>query len=40
MRLWAKSRAVSASTSEPETLDDKDKDVPKLKQESYNNPFI
>ncbi|MCZ2355113.1 MAG: AAA family ATPase [Bacteroidia bacterium] len=40
MRLWAKSRAVSASTSEPETLEDKDKDTPKLKQESYNNPFI
>lgn len=40
MRLWAKSRAVSASTSEPDTLEDKDKDVPKLKQESYNNPFI
>lgn len=40
MRKWAKSRAVSASIDEPETLDDKDKDVPKLKQESYNNPFI
>lgn len=40
MRKWAKSRAVSASTNEPETLEDKDKDVPKLKQESYNNPFI
>ncbi len=40
MRKWAKSRAVSASTNEPETLDDKDKDVPKLRQESYNNPFI
>jgi len=40
MRKWAKSRAVSASTDEPESLDDKDKDVPKLKQESYSNPFI
>ncbi|HPO67603.1 MAG TPA: AAA family ATPase [Paludibacteraceae bacterium] len=40
MRLWAKSRAVPASTNEPETLDDNGKDVPKLKQESYNNPFI
>jgi SpoVK/Ycf46/Vps4 family AAA+-type ATPase len=40
MRLWAKSRAVSASTNEPENLDNKDKDMPKLKQESYNNPFI
>lgn len=40
MRKWAKSRAVSASVDEPEILDDKDKDVPKLKQESYNNPFI
>lgn len=40
MRLWSKSRAVAASIDEPETLEDKDKDVPKLKQESYNNPFI
>jgi hypothetical protein len=40
MRKWAKSRAVSASIDEPETLDDKDKDIPKLKQESYNNPFV
>jgi SpoVK/Ycf46/Vps4 family AAA+-type ATPase len=41
MRLWAKSRAVAASKEEPEKLDaEKDKDVPKLKQETYNNPFI
>ena len=40
MRLWAKSRAVSASSDEPEVLEDKNKDLPKLKQESYNNPFI
>lgn len=40
MRLWAKSRAVAASNDEPEILEDKDKDVPKLKQENYNNPFI
>jgi SpoVK/Ycf46/Vps4 family AAA+-type ATPase len=41
MRVWAKSRAVSASAEEPEKLDsEKDKDIPKLKQESYNNPFI
>ncbi|MCL2219751.1 MAG: AAA family ATPase [Chitinispirillia bacterium] len=41
LRLWAKSRAVSASAEEPELLDaEKDKDIPKLKQESYNNPFI
>jgi len=41
MRLWAKSRAVSASSVKPEDLDtEKDKETPKLKQESYNNPFI
>ncbi len=41
MRLWAKSRAVSASTEEPDKLDkEKDKELPKLKQETYNNPFI
>ncbi|MBP5369881.1 MAG: AAA family ATPase [Bacteroidales bacterium] len=40
MRQWAKSRAVSASKDEPEKLEDKGKDVPKLRQESYNNPFI
>ncbi|MEZ4935963.1 MAG: AAA family ATPase [Crocinitomicaceae bacterium] len=41
MRLWAKSRAVSASAEEPDKLDkEKDKEIPKLKQESYNNIFI
>ena len=41
MRIWAKSRAVSASTEEPDKLDKmKDEELPKLKQESYNNPFI
>ncbi len=41
MRLWAKSRAVSASNDEPESLvKEQDKEIPKLKQESYNNPFI
>lgn len=41
MRKWAKSRAVSASNDEPETLDkEKDKELPKLKQETYNNPFV
>jgi AAA+ superfamily predicted ATPase len=41
MRMWAKSRAVSASTDEPEELDkEQDKEIPKLKQETYNNPFI
>lgn len=40
MRKWAKSRAVSASTDEPEELDkEKSKDIPKLPQE-YINPFI
>jgi len=41
MRIWAKSRAVPASSEIPEELDSKkDKDIPKLKQEGYNNPFI
>jgi AAA+ superfamily predicted ATPase len=40
MRKWAKSRAVLASIETAETLEDKNKDIPKLKQESYNNPFI
>ncbi len=41
MRKWAKSRAVSASKDEPEPLDkEQDKELPKLKQETYNNPFI
>jgi len=41
MRIWAKSRAVQASSEKPEELDsEKDKDIPKLKQEGYNNPFI
>lgn len=39
MRKWAESRAVNASQEAPEELDDKGKDVPKLKQETYNNPF-
>lgn len=40
MRKWAKSRAVAASTEEAETLEKKDGDTPKLKQETYNNPFV
>lgn len=41
MRKWAKSRAVYASNDEPEKLDkEQDKELPKLKQETYNNPFI
>ena len=40
MRQWAKSRAVSASAEQCEILEIKDKDAPKLKQETYNNPFI
>ena len=39
MRKWAKSRAVNASKEGPEELGVKDTDVPKLKQETYNNPF-
>ncbi|MFP3040270.1 AAA family ATPase [Treponema primitia] len=41
MRLWAKSRAVAASSEEPEKVDtEKGKEIPQLKQETYNNPFI
>ncbi|MCG8858891.1 AAA family ATPase [Tenacibaculum finnmarkense] len=41
MRKWAKSKAVMASNSSPETLDIKDEEkILKLKQEQYNNPFI
>lgn len=41
MRKWAKSRAVSASKEEPESFEkEQDKELPKLKQETYNNPFI
>ncbi len=40
MRKWAKSRAVAASSEKPEVLSDEGKDIPKLKQESYNNPFL
>lgn len=41
MRKWAKSRAVFASSDKPETLDiEADKEIPKLKQEGYNNPFL
>ena len=40
MRKWAGSRAVNASKEKPEAFDDKGNDVPKLKQETYNNPFI
>ena len=41
MRKWAKSRAVFASSEKPEELNvTETKDIPKLKQETYNNPFI
>ncbi|MCL1994378.1 MAG: AAA family ATPase [Spirochaetes bacterium] len=41
MRQWAKSRAVPASSQAPEALDEwKDDSTPKLKQESYSNPFV
>lgn len=41
MRKWAKSRSVFASSETPETLDvEADKEIPKLKQEGYNNPFL
>jgi len=41
MRKWAKSRAVMASSANPEKLEVKNEEkIPKLKQEQYNNPFI
>lgn len=41
MRKWAKSRAVAASSDDPEKLEvDKDSEVPRLKQEGYSNPFL
>jgi len=41
LRKWAKSRAIPASSEEPEILDKiQDKEIPKLKQETYSNPFI
>ena len=41
MRTWAKSRAVMASKEQAETLEyNKSEEVPKLKQETYNNPFV
>jgi ATP-dependent 26S proteasome regulatory subunit len=41
MRDWAKSRAVSASSEEPEKINfPNDRIIPKLKQERYDNPFI
>lgn len=40
MRKWAKSRAVMASNNEAESLPATDKDMPKLKQEKYSNPFV
>jgi hypothetical protein len=41
MRQWAQSRAVAASSKEPEPLDEwRNDNIPKLKQESYTNPFL
>jgi len=41
MRKWAKSRAVMASSDNPEELETKNADkIPTLKQEQYNNPFV
>jgi hypothetical protein len=40
LRLWAKNRAVAASSAIPEPLDDNEEpDTPILIQERYNNPF-
>jgi SpoVK/Ycf46/Vps4 family AAA+-type ATPase len=41
MRKWAESRAVLASDKNTEKFDTEAiKDIPKLKQETYSNPFI
>lgn len=40
LRKWCQAKAVMASDTEPEALLPMDKDTPRLKQESYNNPFI
>jgi hypothetical protein len=41
MRKWAQSRAVAASSKLPEPLDEWQNDnIPKLKQETYANPFL
>lgn len=40
MRKWAESRAVMASNEKAEDLQKQGKDIPKLKQETYVNPFI
>ena len=39
LRQWAKSRAVLASSDEAEVIPDIE-NVPRLKQEEYNNPFL
>lgn len=40
IRKWAKTHAVSSPREEPEQLEIDNKNIPKLKQETYNNPFI
>jgi hypothetical protein len=41
MRKWAQNRAVVASSKMPEPPDEwKNDNIPKLKQESYANPFL
>jgi hypothetical protein len=41
MRQWAQNRAVPASSKTPEPLDEWQNDnIPKLKQETYANPFL
>lgn len=40
MRLWAKTRAVAASSEPEEALPEQVAEAPKLRSESYQNPFI
>ena len=40
MRKWCQAKAVMASDTEPEELPGIEKGTPRLKQETYNNPFI
>lgn len=40
MRKWCQAKAVMASDTEPEELPEIEKSTPRLKQETYNNPFI
>jgi len=40
LRKWCKAKAVMASDTPPEAITPRDTDMPRLKQEGYDNPFI